>query len=95
LTDSRVSKSTLNKSHSKAVQDILAKRAYLEVQSLGGELDEIVYVAYGYAMTVHKSQGKEWANVVFDTDVPARMRSNEAPLIYTGITRAKENIIFI
>ena len=95
LTDSRVSKSALNKSHSQSVQNILAKRAYIEVASLGGELDEIVYVAYGYAMTVHKSQGKEWANVVFDADVPTRMRSHEAPLIYTGITRAKENIIFI
>lgn len=95
LTDSRVSKSALNKSHSKSVQEILERRAYIEIASLGGDLDEIVYVAYGYAMTVHKSQGKEWANVLFDADVPTRMRSNEAPLIYTGITRAKENLIFI
>jgi ATP-dependent exoDNAse (exonuclease V), alpha subunit - helicase superfamily I member len=95
LTDSRVSRSNLNNSRGGRIQRTLAKRAFVDIASFGTDVDEIVFIAYGYAMTVHKSQGKEWPNVVFDTDVPAQMRSNEASLIYTGITRAKENIIFI
>lgn len=44
-----------------------------------------------YAMTVHKSQGSEFNRVLFILpDVSARVLTRE--LIYTGITRAKENV---
>jgi len=44
-----------------------------------------------YAMTVHKSQGSEFDNVLFilpDKDYPVLSRE----LLYTGITRAREGI---
>lgn len=45
----------------------------------------------GYAMTVHKSQGSEFENVLLvlpETDTPVLTRE----LIYTAVTRAKENL---
>lgn len=54
-------------------------------------LDEQV-VTTAYAITVHKSQGSEWQQVgiVFDDD-NQRLLSKE--LVYTAITRAKEQVI--
>ena len=44
-----------------------------------------------YAMTVHKSQGSEFDKVlILLPDRPSRLLTRE--LIYTGITRAKENV---
>lgn len=56
---------------------------------------EVVYVTYGYAMTVHRAQGKEWNNVIFDTDIPYVMLDNSTPLIYTAITRAKSKLLLM
>lgn len=100
LSDTRTKYSELAKTKSVKLQQILLARArtYLDegkVFDLGADLDEIIYISYGYAMTVHKSQGKEWQNVVFDTEIPQRMQANAQPLVYTAITRAKENLIFI
>ena len=100
LSDTRTKYSELSKTKSQKLQQILIDRTRLYASEdafddLDLDLDEIVYISYGYAMTVHKSQGKEWGNVVFDTDIPQRMQSSAQPLVYTAITRAKENIIFV
>lgn len=48
--------------------------------------------AYGYALTVHKSQGSEWENVLFLDEY----RGQEyAQLTYTAITRAAQRITVI
>lgn len=49
------------------------------------------YVELAYAMTVHKSQGSEWQNVVFVADErQARMLKRQ--LFYTAVTRTSANL---
>lgn len=43
-------------------------------------------VTYAYAITCHKSQGSEWNNVILMRE------SNDPHYLYTGVTRAKENL---
>lgn len=61
----------------------------------GAFLDEVVYLAYGYAMTIHRAQGKEWNRVIFDTEMPRRMVAGSDELVYTAITRAREQLLLI
>lgn len=49
---------------------------------------------YGYALTVHKSQGSQWNNVyLFDESGVFRDKSRQ--WLYTGITRAAERITVV
>ena len=50
-------------------------------------------VALGYAITIHKSQGSERKYVIQVCSKEHKM--NTKPLVYTGITRAKEKLIII
>lgn len=45
---------------------------------------------YGYALTVHKSQGSEWDDVVIFNEC-----QNMAGWLYTALTRAKHNAILV
>ena len=55
---------------------------------------EINSVLLGYALTVHKSQGSEWRKVFFVTHQShATMLQRE--LLYTAVTRAKEELYII
>jgi exodeoxyribonuclease V alpha subunit len=56
-----------------------------------GELDE---VAPAYAVTVHKSQGSEFAAVVIPLATQHYMLL-QRNLIYTGITRGKKLVVLI
>lgn len=47
---------------------------------------------YGYALTVHKSQGSQWKNV-FLFDESSVFRADRWRWLYTGITRAAESVI--
>lgn len=46
---------------------------------------------FGYALTVHKSQGSEWKSVML-TDESWCFRENARRWLYTGITRASEKL---
>ena len=49
---------------------------------------------YGYALTVHKSQGSQWDNVmVFDES--SVFREDEAKHLYTAITRAAQKVTVV
>jgi len=55
---------------------------------------ELNALILGYALTVHKSQGSEWRKVYFISHQSnATMLSRE--LIYTAVTRAKEELVVI
>lgn len=57
-------------------------------------MGEIGNLDWGYCITVHKSQGSEWRKVyLVMTKHHAPMLSRE--LLYTGMTRAKENLMVI
>lgn len=49
---------------------------------------------YGYAITVHKSQGSQWDRVVL-FDEGSVFREKEANWLYTGITRAAECLTIV
>lgn len=49
---------------------------------------------YGYALTVHKAQGSQWNNVVL-FDESFAFRDMYARWLYTGITRAAENLTIV
>lgn len=79
-----------------ASHTIVLRKAIL----LEGESDELVPInrrgdvsklEFGYAITVHKSQGSEWRRVFFVLGkYNKRMCSRE--LLYTGMTRAREEL---
>jgi exodeoxyribonuclease V len=49
---------------------------------------------FGYALTVHKAQGSEWSNVVLFDESKA-FRGDARRWLYTGITRASENLTVV
>ena len=51
---------------------------------------------WAYAITVHKSQGSEWRNVLLaDDGFFSRNFGDRKKWLYTAITRAKENLIWV
>jgi len=53
----------------------------------------IVPVDYGYVITIHKSQGSEWGNVVIFDDFNFLKGESYSRLFYTAITRSKGKVI--
>lgn len=49
---------------------------------------------YGYALTVHKSQGSAWPNVLL-FDESAVFREDAAKHLYTGLTRAADKVTVV
>ena len=49
---------------------------------------------YGYALTVHKAQGSQWNSVVL-FDESYAFREHRSRWLYTGLTRAAEQIVVI
>jgi exodeoxyribonuclease-5 len=49
---------------------------------------------YGYALTVHKSQGSQWRNVMLFNEGGA-FRQDRWRWLYTGITRASEQLTLV
>jgi exodeoxyribonuclease-5 len=51
---------------------------------------------YGYAITVHKSQGSEWDRVVLvDDEMQIGNRAMRKRWLYTAVTRAKEHLTWL
>jgi exodeoxyribonuclease-5 len=51
---------------------------------------------YGYAITVHKSQGSEWDKVILvDDNLFSNNRLNRKRWLYTAVTRAKEHLTWL
>jgi exodeoxyribonuclease-5 len=55
----------------------------------------MVECTWGYALTVHKSQGSQWRNVVFYDDGMGRTDEDRRRLVYTAITRAENGLVII
>ena len=62
----------------------------------GGEVTEGKYAefTYGYAITVHKSQGSEWDYVIL-LDENIQKIHKRKPWLYTGVTRARKRITIV
>lgn len=84
-----------------------ADRAEYEIgkQQATGYTDERLWIQaeYGYALTVHKSQGSEWDKVLFVVDRTMRYMakigeleiSAAQRLCYTAITRARKQVVVL
>ena len=55
-------------------------------------LPPLVRMQFGYALTVHKSQGSEWDNVVYYTTKKDQYIIKEPNLNYTAVTRDKNDV---
>ena len=58
------------------------------------ELNGLQQFDYGYALTVHKSQGSQWDSVCL-FDESSSFREHQARHLYTAITRAAERITIV
>jgi exodeoxyribonuclease-5 len=61
------------------------------------EREKLLHVDYGYALTVHSSQGSQWKDVGFVLDDKLRWKKGDDPefarrLAYTAVTRAQERL---
>jgi hypothetical protein len=56
---------------------------------------EVAQATRGYCLTVHKSQGSQWKDVGYVSCPQSRNGEGEFPkqLLYTGLTRASENLV--
>jgi exodeoxyribonuclease V len=79
-----------------------AVTAVVRREAFEGTLDALPYAArrdydefdYGYTLTVHKSQGSQWDRVVL-FDESFAFRENRTQWLYTGITRAAEELVVV
>lgn len=72
----------------------MKKKKFGRAKQLG--FNSFDYFDYGYATTVHKSQGSEWDKVIlFEQRASSWDDSYNAKWLYTAITRAKEKLLVI
>ncbi len=74
------------------------KREVLTIDFDGNEVlygrEDLINIKHAYAITIHKSQGSEFAHVIMPISKSYyRMLYNK--LIYTGVSRAKKSLIMI
>ena len=66
----------------------------LDIEKTLNTAGEINTMTFGYALSIHKSQGSEWDRVfLFLHNSHATMMSRE--LIYTAVTRAKNSLFIV
>lgn len=58
------------------------------------ESDQLSMLDWGYASTVHKSQGSEYQSVIINLQ-KAHYIMLTRPLVYTAITRGKSRVILV
>lgn len=58
------------------------------------QLKETQQMTFGYALTVHKSQGSQWKNVIL-FDESGVFRQDARRWLYTGVTRAAEKLTVV
>lgn len=78
-------------------QDLEADNQIFGVLNIDGRKIDLTHdvldkMELGYAITIHKSQGSQWRNVILVLDEQAH-RMLDKTLLYTGVTRAEKNLI--
>ena len=78
-------------------QDLEAENQVFGVLNIDGREIDLTHdvldkMELGYAITIHKSQGSQWRNVILVLDEQAH-RMLDKTLLYTGATRAEKNLI--
>ena len=78
-------------------QDLEADNQIFGVLNIDGRKIDLTFdvldkMELGYAITIHKSQGSQWRNVILVLDEQAH-RMLDKTLLYTGATRAEKNLV--
>ena len=81
--------------------DIITKPKKMEIFTIDFDGNEVLYqredlinIKHAYAITIHKSQGSEFAHVIMPVSKSYyKMLYNK--LVYTGVSRAKKSLIII
>jgi exodeoxyribonuclease-5 len=78
------------------VSDLPVHKSFFDAQIPMSEFDEMrsTQFDFGYALTVHKSQGSQWNDVIV-IDESAVFRDDCWKWLYTGITRAAERVTIV
>jgi hypothetical protein len=77
---------------------IIEKELFKDTSSKYYKYKNAAHIRFGWALTVHKSMSYKWDEVLFNVDQGEnRGKTNEGYFkwIYTGLTRAKENVELI
>ena len=75
-------------------EDIIVQVDFGDGRMKEYEPAELDMLDFGYAFTVHKSQGSEYKSVIINLQC-AHYNMLTRPLIYTAITRGKERVIIV
>lgn len=75
-------------------EDNKVEVAFDGVRIVEYDMSQIDELELAYAITVHKSQGSEYPIVIFPATWAPPMLANRN-LLYTGITRAKKNVVIV
>ncbi len=59
------------------------------------DMKALIETVWGYAITAHKSQGSQWANVLVYDDGLGRTPEDRARWLYTAITRAEKGLVIL
>ena len=59
------------------------------------EMRGLIETVWGYAITCHKAQGSQWANVIVYDDGLSRTAEEKARWLYTAITRAERGLVIL
>lgn len=65
-----------------------------ELQQMSWGRRDFLEFSYGYSLTVHKSQGSQWNNVLL-VDESSVFRNDARRHLYTGITRAAQTLTIL
>jgi exodeoxyribonuclease-5 len=79
----------------RSVESVLVHKTFFDnIGAYDHELRRSAHFDFGYAMTVHKSQGSQWQRplIVDESDV---FRDKKWKWLYTGITRAAESVTIV
>ena len=83
---------TIVKVFDEATEDGRLGLLKIDGRTIDLSVDMLDNLNLGYAMTIHKSQGSQWENVVLALDQGA-IRMLDKTLLYTGVTRAQKKLI--
>lgn len=76
------------------IMKVLYKNRKISYPQLLEFQEQFVKFKYGYAMSVHKSQGSTFENVIIDLKDVSKNHSEFNRMLYTAITRASNKVIF-
>ena len=78
--------STFNKSKPKDKRDVAN---FIDFKN------QMTYMQYGYAISVHKAQGSEWERVIFVNEAFGWDFDTRRRWLYTAVTRAKDKLMIL